>query len=138
MKHWAIDLIGKPFEKGGRGPNGFDCWGLVYWRYLTHYGIKLPDYFIEPEDHLAVCKALKEGEMTPDRAWIHIETPIDNCGVGLSHNYIFHHVGLWTNAGGGFVLHAHPKSGVIAQSVRALKAQGWSRIEFYRHKDVSC
>lgn len=36
-------LIGVPFEYGGRGPNSFDCYGLVKHIY-EHHGLQLPDY----------------------------------------------------------------------------------------------
>ncbi|MCE5306378.1 MAG: C40 family peptidase [Acidobacteriales bacterium] len=39
-------LIGKPFVDGGRGPDGYDCIGLVLAVYRDVYGIELPDYDI--------------------------------------------------------------------------------------------
>jgi len=37
------DLIGKPFEWGGRGPDKFDCYGLVRFL-LGRNGVAIPDY----------------------------------------------------------------------------------------------
>jgi cell wall-associated NlpC family hydrolase len=39
-----VDLLGAPFRKGGRGPDEFDCYGLV--KYLIHRatGQVVPDY----------------------------------------------------------------------------------------------
>src|SRR3990167_3147116 len=37
-----IDLLGKPFEYGGRGPDTYDCWGLCMEIY-KRLGIQLPD-----------------------------------------------------------------------------------------------
>jgi len=37
------DLLGKPFVDFGRGPNGFDCWGLVI-EVGKSFGIEYPDY----------------------------------------------------------------------------------------------
>lgn len=37
------DLIGTPFKFGGRGPDYFDCWGLVM-EMLKRIGIFPPDY----------------------------------------------------------------------------------------------
>lgn len=46
-KQWEldlyIDLIGKPFEFGSRGPNTFDCYGLCMEVY-KRLGRELPDY----------------------------------------------------------------------------------------------
>lgn len=40
------DLVGKPFEDGGRGPDAFDCWGLVRFAYHQFLDIDLVDYNI--------------------------------------------------------------------------------------------
>lgn len=50
------DLIGVEFQYGGRGPEAFDCWGLVkecYWRW---HGVELPDYrsTSDPEKNAAL------------------------------------------------------------------------------------
>lgn len=37
------DLIGKPFEYGGRGPEKYDCWGLMMELY-RRIGVEIPDY----------------------------------------------------------------------------------------------
>jgi len=38
-----LDLIGKPFERGARGPDAFDCWGLVLEMY-RRAGVNAPDF----------------------------------------------------------------------------------------------
>lgn len=42
------DLIGKPFEYGGRGPDVYDCWGLVIECYRRWHGVTLPDQVSTP------------------------------------------------------------------------------------------
>lgn len=37
------DLIGVKFEYGGRGPDSYDCWGLVRECHHRHHGVLLPD-----------------------------------------------------------------------------------------------
>jgi cell wall-associated NlpC family hydrolase len=37
----SIDLVGKTYKNGGRGPNAFDCSGLVYYVY-KRVGVVLP------------------------------------------------------------------------------------------------
>jgi cell wall-associated NlpC family hydrolase len=37
------DLIGKPYVKGARGPDAFDCWGVCVEVY-RRLGVILPDY----------------------------------------------------------------------------------------------
>ncbi|MBF9042947.1 hypothetical protein HKCCE4037_06395 [Rhodobacterales bacterium HKCCE4037] len=41
---WWGDLVGAPFEDGGRGPVSFDCWGLVRHVYAKQLGLFLPDH----------------------------------------------------------------------------------------------
>lgn len=42
------DLIGIPYETGGRGPNCYDCYGLIK-HILNKDGIEIPDY-LSPDD----------------------------------------------------------------------------------------
>ncbi|HEV7284694.1 MAG TPA: NlpC/P60 family protein [Kaistia sp.] len=38
------DLIGRPFAYGGRGPEAYDCYGLVMEMWRRVHGTELPDY----------------------------------------------------------------------------------------------
>jgi cell wall-associated NlpC family hydrolase len=38
-----IDLLGKPFERGARGPNSYDCYGLAI-EMFRRAGIVVPDF----------------------------------------------------------------------------------------------
>lgn len=39
----ALDIVGKPYAEGGRGPNSYDCWGVVMYIYRKH-GLNLYNY----------------------------------------------------------------------------------------------
>lgn len=55
--HALLVLSGKPFRQRGRGPDGFDCWGLVIWvRRLG--GLTTPDYDIHYADVPGVAEAV--------------------------------------------------------------------------------
>lgn len=41
---WWGDIVGAPFEDGGRGPVVFDCWGLVRYVYARQLGFHLPEH----------------------------------------------------------------------------------------------
>jgi cell wall-associated NlpC family hydrolase len=48
------DLIGKPFEYGGRGPDFFDCYGLVT-EFMRRAGQRVPDYISrEAQERIAL------------------------------------------------------------------------------------
>jgi cell wall-associated NlpC family hydrolase len=55
--HYA-DLLGKPFEYGGRGPDLYDCYGLVVELHRRH-NIALPDY-------TSTDDATRQGELFAD------------------------------------------------------------------------
>lgn len=43
------DLIGKPFQDLGRGPDAYDCWGVVL-EVSKRLGNNVPDYGVSHED----------------------------------------------------------------------------------------
>jgi cell wall-associated NlpC family hydrolase len=56
------DLIGKPFRWGARGPDAFDCYGLVREIYRRH-GIKVPNYTSPTEGPAIIAAMLSGAEM---------------------------------------------------------------------------
>ena len=42
--------IGLVFEDRGRGPNGYDCWGLLSLIYKEEFGVNLPSYLDNYKD----------------------------------------------------------------------------------------
>lgn len=41
---WTQAFVGLPYADRGRGPDGWDCWGLVRLVYADRLGIVLPSY----------------------------------------------------------------------------------------------
>jgi cell wall-associated NlpC family hydrolase len=41
---WVRGFVGRPFAFGGRGPEAFDCWGLVRAVLADRFAIALPGY----------------------------------------------------------------------------------------------
>ena len=61
---WCSKWIGIPFADHGRGPDAFDCYGLVHAIYREQFGIALPDYadaYIDAHDHASVADAVQAG-----------------------------------------------------------------------------
>lgn len=59
---WWGDLVGLPFRDGGRGPDAYDCWGLVRHVYCRQLGIDLPDYGeISAKDLVRVAREMRRG-----------------------------------------------------------------------------
>ena len=135
MKHWAFDYLNKPWQIGARGPDYFDCWGLVYCVYRDIYGILLPSYpGVDAKNLLRVTRAITDG--ATDSNWVQIDQPVDGCVVALSKNKkVLHHVGLYLAIDSGCVLHATDAGSVIAQPLHDLHRLGWSRREYYTYKE---
>lgn len=57
------DLLGIPYQTGGRGPDTFDCYGLIR-HLLSADGIEIPDY-LSPDDQRRVM-AIFQSEL---RLW---------------------------------------------------------------------
>lgn len=132
--HWAYKYLNKKWERGARGPDSFDCWGLIYCIYKEQFNVELPRYpCVDALNLKQVADVVTSESETQD--WARLDKPDDNCVVALSKNIRhLHHVGLYLHIDGGIVLHALDAGNVIAQPLRDLSAHQWRRIEFYKHK----
>lgn len=67
--------IGKPFEDGGRGPESYDCWGLVVAVCRDHLGLELPSYGEVSARDLARSARLFEAGAADEEEWDAVTTP---------------------------------------------------------------
>ena len=132
MKPWIADVIGKPWKAGARGPDEFDCWGLVWYVYAKRLGVTLPMFEGHSVEAQAVSRALA-ANLTTTGAWRAIDRPEELCGVAMGRNRIIHHVGLYTEADGGLVVHASDGARVVGQTLSTLRTQAFNRILFYKY-----
>ena len=86
------DLIGKPFKYGGRGPDSYDCWGLLMELY-SRKGIQIPD-FLSPTDWKEIA-ALMEQNMSN---WTPCE-PHPGCAIHMKMAQHPHHVAFYLGRG---------------------------------------
>ena len=129
---WVIDVLGKPWIPGGRGPDEFDCYGLLWWVQKKYFGQTLPDFAgVNP----ASMGGLKDQFEAGLDDWQSIPEPVEGCGVAMSRKWGFiHHCGIYTSADRGLVAHAPIDGRVHAQTLRDLRVRGWKRIEYFVHK----
>lgn len=97
------DLIGKPFEWGARGPNSFDCYGLVT-EVLRRAGQEIPDYL-----HPRVQEEIAAMVETHSSHWVPcVEGPgavvsirigrlVSHVGIVLPYGRLLH---CWERSGG--------------------------------------
>ena len=131
MIHWAVKYIGMKYSLGARGPDVVDCWGLLWLVYKQEFHIDLPQY-----PGIAMCNMLVVNSTLMNAVkseWIQIEKPFDGAAVGMSQQAAMHHVGVYTTADGGKVLHGWERRNVVADTVKNLRLKGFRTITFFRH-----
>lgn len=101
-------FIGKPFADGGRGPDAFDCWGLVM-AVRGHFGLATPEYHVSCFASLAINRLMAA---PCAHGWRRCPSPDDLAVVVLRTSE--EHPGLCTHAGvvvgDGCFIHTFAKS----------------------------
>ena len=105
------DLIGKEFKDGGRGPDGYDCWGLAS-EVFKRFGIELPDYKISCEEKNEINGKIKSERKKWERCAGEIPVP---ALVVFMENGVCNHTGV--HIGNGRFIHARERSGVAIESM---------------------
>ena len=120
--------IGKVWESGARGPEKFDCWGLIVYILENEFGVEIDEeYYIHGKDTKNIARAYEKAIFGDH--WIRQETPTEGSAVALSKGYKIHHAGIWLDNG---CLHSCDNSHVVHNSISRLRLNGYNRIEFYR------
>ena len=114
--------LATPYRRGARGPDAYDCWGLV----LAVLGARpeLARYTLEDRDAIDahLCRELAAG------AWRAAWPPAEGDLVLMGTRERLRHAGVATAAG---ILHTTPRTGVVIDSLGHL-AQLYARLEAYR------
>jgi cell wall-associated NlpC family hydrolase len=131
---WIAGLIGRPYLRGGTGPECFDCRGLVAWVLREHYRLPVPALLQgRPEHRLAGAL----GPTEPLAGWRCLpgETPREADILVLRGRGA--HVGIFVPYGELGLLHSvEPPAvatGVRFDPLEALLAGGFSRPALWRY-----
>jgi len=122
-----IPYIGLPYLPNGRGPDAYDCWGLLRHIQARHFNTPMPEV---PIGDAEATRQIFETKVNMGD-WVAVDMPRHGDGV-LLRGGRHPHVGVWLDIDSGGVLHAMENIGVIFSHPRALPALGFGRIKFYR------
>ena len=125
--HWATDLIGRPWSID------WHCWNLVQDVYRERFQIDLPNYpRVNPLKHRELM--LQVGALGTDQLpeWIELKEPEELCVVAIGRSNVTTHVGLWTEANGGGVVHVQAQSNCTCDSIQRLRRSCWQTIRFFK------
>lgn len=114
--------IGTPYARGARGPDAYDCWGLVC--------AERPDIPVlaryTATDRAAMPRHIEEERLTGQ--WLRVWPPAPGDIVLMGTNRRLHHAGI---AVAGGIKHTTDRTGALVQSLTALR-QVYAHMEAYR------
>lgn len=128
MTHWAAQYINLPHRKCGKGPDAFDCLGLVQHVARLHYPkVYAPFPKVEPDNMLEAVRLLNR-----DRSEWRQCVPKDGAIVLMARNRFYTHIGIAIRDGVRvLILHAIDGAAVAAQSAPQVRAAGWGRLTYW-------
>ena len=133
LRDLVDSVLYKPYEVAARGPDSFDCWGLVHYFYKQALNIDLPTFaglnIARKELPSMISINLKNGH------WVKLDKPENLCIVVMGKNFLRNHIGVFLDDFNGVCLHAAEKTGVIGQTIQNLKISNFKTIEFYRWQE---
>jgi cell wall-associated NlpC family hydrolase len=128
------EYIGKPYLVNGRGPDAFDCFGLVLDIYRRLFDIHLPDWTVEDATLATAVRVINKAwrsQEANDLAY-KVDAPEDFDIAFLYRKDIAHHVGIYVNGG---VMHAsHKNSGVAWERPEVFSSVGRGSLQYWRLK----
>jgi cell wall-associated NlpC family hydrolase len=114
-----LDLLGKPFREGARGPDAYDCVGLLL-EVERRLGYSVPEW----GSHARVLE-------TAISHWESVTDPQPGDGLLIRSDEPRWHVAVV--CGNNYMIHAHPDCGVVRERYNSFPWQ--ARIEgYYRWK----
>jgi cell wall-associated NlpC family hydrolase len=103
----ALDLVGRPYRRGARGPDAFDCWGLVL-EMRRRLGLPLPPDFASHDLSRFEAHALFHASRPTGWRRGPLTTGVIVIAEGAGHS------GVYLAAR---IVHAQARTGVVAWSL---------------------
>lgn len=125
------DFIGIPYELGARGPERYDCWGVVWKYYKEMIGIELPQFPGVVESGKQAIEEIIDTRAKSDE-WQEVETPKEGDLVVMKTRLMTPHVGVYVEQSGGRILHTYPKQTSCMEPVVRMGHHGIREIRYYR------
>jgi cell wall-associated NlpC family hydrolase len=128
------DYIGKPYLVNARGPDQFDCYGLVLDVYKKFLGITLPDWTVDDGSVQTAIRVINSAWQSSDAMDLvrKVDEPQDMDIAFLTRHSMAHHVGVYINGG---VLHSsHKNRGTAWERPEAFHATGRGELQYWRLK----
>jgi len=124
------EFIGLPYREGARGPEAYDCYGVVMAVYRAGLGIELPDWYADAPGPQGASRAIAAA-MTDEatrRQSVKVEAAEDFDIAVVGSSLRPHHVGVFMHGG---VLHCSKAFGSVWQQMPRFTAL-YPSVEFYR------
>lgn len=134
MPHWTDAYKGRPWVAYTTGPHTFDCWGLAC-AVLEHNGHLVNRHIDVDVDDVRGFDAAVQDEVRSG-SWQKIditqEPPQEFDVVLMAKTDLYNHVGIYTTANGGRVLHCRKGPGVCLEPLHKLQRLGLQKFEYWR------
>jgi len=121
----ADQYINLPWQAGAKGPDAYDCWGLLQEVRNRYFGVSVPDVRFGDAARDLYEQKLRNGD------WEIVPIPAHGDGV-LLRDGNHPHVGVYLDIDGGGILHALEGVGVTFTRLSQLRMMGFSNPKFYR------
>jgi cell wall-associated NlpC family hydrolase len=134
IPQWVEQYIGLEYEDRGRGPDKFDCWGLVRKILKEQYDVEVPSYTYSNSEARKEVGPLIENE---SKSWVEIQPGQERLGdvIVLKLSDLPFHIGVVVDRN-EFV---HALNGTSSHIAKYSREPWKGRIRgFYRHVRMPC
>ncbi|WP_263079205.1 NlpC/P60 family protein [Endozoicomonas sp. Mp262] len=131
--NWILDYLGKPWIAYARGPDAYDCWGLIIDVLQRHFDSSINQHGnVITDDRAGITQAFYQELQSG--VWRKSETAshgsIVVCWQEKDGQLLVRHVGLYLSVDGGGVLHSREQAGVRFDHLHILQ-RAFTKVEFY-------